>query len=146
MPPKPRELQERFIFPNSTAHRATFESVEQYSNALWAHHIFHVYVGCCWHVNRQFSGFIKGTWTTAVLFHQWESGKADTHCSTGSLTNHPPYPPHQKKKCFSNPSTRFYAGRVSWALARQVRLLVHFSENPASCDQDQMLQKVEQFR
>lgn len=69
-----------------------------------------------------------------------------THTAAQAASQTTPPTPPTKKKCFSNPSTRFYAGRVSWALAGQVTLLVHFSENPASCDQDQMLQKVEQFR
>lgn len=57
-----------------------------------------------------------GTWTTAVLFHQWESRKVDIHCSTGGLRNIPP-----TNICFSNPFNKILPrqGRLSTGMTGQ---------------------------
>lgn len=116
MPPKPRKLQKSLIFTSSAAHRAIFESMGQHRNALWAHPIFHLYVGCCWHASKQFSGIIKGTWTTAVLFHQWESEKQTYTAAQVASKN------QYIHICFSNPFKKILPrqGKLSTATTAQV--------------------------
>lgn len=57
----------------------------QYSDALGAptSFLFHGLWPMCW--QAVLWGFLKGTQSTSVTFHQGEAGKADIHCSIGGL-------------------------------------------------------------
>lgn len=108
----------------------------QYSDALGAHtsFLFHGLWPTCW--QAVLGGFLKGTQSTSVTFHQGEAGKADIRCSIGSLRERK----KKKKKASQSFSRKSCPGRTG-----QVLVLL-----PESCayrdrDQDQMLRKVEQL-